>query len=86
MKSISQETRMLFNSIKLDIRKNGSEAACPYLGGTTNKRTRMYKEIAKYEDYAKVDRDLGVITDSQYEVEIQAVRIFEKALANYSVY
>ena len=85
MKSIAQETREQYNAIKFNISR-GIENTIPYLSGTMNKRTRMYKEVARYEEYAKVDHDLGVITDNQYETEIKAVRIFEKALANYSVY
>lgn len=83
--TVAKESRRWFNIIKGYV-KNGEENKIPYLSGTMNKRTRMYKEAKRYEDDAQIDFELGVINKEEYELEIKAVRVFEKALANYSVY
>ena len=57
-----------------------------YLSGSMNKRSRMYKEIIRYENDAEIDYDLGVIDFCEYNLEIKAVRLFKKSLANFSVY
>lgn len=83
--TISQETRKQFNFIKHEVRK-GNENTIPYLSGTVKKRARMYKEANRYREDAQIDYELGVISKKEYEVEIKAVQLLEKALANYSVY
>lgn len=83
--TIAQETREHFNFIKKQI-KRGNENTIPYLSGTINKRTKMYKETKRYFDDAKIDYELGVIDKEEYELEIKAIRLLEKALANYNVY
>lgn len=86
MKSnISQETRKNFNLIKHEVEK-GNENIMPYLSGTINKRTKMYKEAARYESDARIDYELGVISKTEYDVEMKSVRLLEKALANYKVF
>ena len=57
-----------------------------YLSGSMNKRTRMYKEITRYENDAEIDYELGVIDLGEYNLEIKAVRLFENSLANFRVY
>lgn len=50
--TIKQETREIFNTIKIHLKKG--ETYMPYLSGTINKRTRMYKiikEICKIYKY-----------------------------------
>lgn len=83
--TIAQESRRYFNIIKKDI-KNGEENKIPYLSGTSNKRSRMYKEASKYASDAKIDMEMGIITKQEYEIEIKTVRLFEKALANFKTY
>lgn len=83
--SIAQETRKQFNFIKHEVRK-GNEKIMPYLSGSMQKRTKMYKEVARYESNAKIDYELGIISKEEYTVEITSVRLLEQALANYSVY
>ena len=46
----------------------------------------MYKEITRYKNDAEIDYELGVIDFGEYNLEIKAVRLFEKSLANFSVY
>ena len=84
-KTIAQETREQFNFIKREI-KNGREDVIPYMSGTCNKRTRMYREAKWSKEDADIDFELGVITKDEYEFEIKAVRLLEKALANYKTY
>ena len=83
--TIAQETRKHFNFIKHKV-KNGDESIMPYLSGTAIKRTKMYKEVARYESDANIDYELGIISKSEYEIEIKSVQLMEKALANYSAY
>ena len=83
--TIAQETREQFNFIKHELKK-GNENTIPYLSGTSNKRTKMYKEVSRYESDARIDYELGVINKSEYEFEMKAIRLLERALANYSVY
>lgn len=83
--TISQETRKQFNFIKHEVKK-GNENIMPYLSGTANKRTKMYKEVSRYESDARIDYELGVISKNEYEIEMKTVRLLEKALANYSTY
>lgn len=84
-KTVAQETREQFNFIKHEIRK-GREDVIPYMSGTCNKRTRMYREAKRYKEDADIDFELGVISKDEYEFEIKAVRLLEKALANYKTY
>ena len=82
---IEEEVRRYFNYLKLKVMES-DEPIELYLSGSMNKRTRMYKEITRYENDAKIDYELGVIDFSEYNLEIKAVRLFEKSLANFSVY
>ena len=84
-KTVAQETREQFNFIKHEIRK-GREDVIPHMSGTCNKRTRMYREVKRYREDADIDFKLGVISKDEYEFEIKAVRLLEKALANYKTY
>lgn len=83
-KTIAEETREYFCEIKRNARKG--EKVMPWLSGTKNKRTMMYKEASRYEQDANIDYELGVISKEEYEIEIKAVQLLEQALANYSVY
>ena len=83
--TIAEEVRRHFNYLKLKVMES-DEPIELYLSGSMNKRTRMYKEITRYEDDAKIDYELGVIDLGEYNLEIKAVRLFEKSLANLSVY
>jgi hypothetical protein len=83
--TIAQETRRQFNFIKHELKK-GNKNTFPYLSGTSNKRAKMYKEVSRYESDARIDYELRVINESEYENEIAAVRLLERALANYHVY
>lgn len=85
IETIAQETREQFNFIRHEL-KRGHENTIPYLSGTKNKRTRMYKEVNRYESDARIDYEVGAINKSEYEFEMKAIRLLEKALANYSVY
>lgn len=84
-KNIAQETREQFNYIKHEV-KRGNENVMPYLSGTSKKRSMMYKETNRYESDAKIDYKLGVIKKDEYEIEMKAVRLLEKALANFKVF
>ena len=83
--TIAQETRKQFNLIKRQIER-GNENTIPYLSGTIQKRTRMYKETKRYFEDAQIDYELRVINKEEYELEIKAIRLLEKALANYKIY
>lgn len=83
--TIAQETRNQFNFIKHELKK-GNENIIPHLSGTINKRTRMYKEVSRYENDARIDYELGVISKSEYEFEMKAIRLLKKALENYSAW
>ena len=83
--TIAEETRRYFNYLKLKV-KESDEPVELYLSGSMNKRTRMYKEITRYENDAEIDYELGVIDLGEYNLEIKAVRLFENSLANFSVY
>lgn len=84
-KTIAEETREKFCFLKMQI-KNGNENTIPYLSGSMNKRARMYKETKRYFDDARIDYELGAIDKEEYELEIKAVRLLERALANYKAY
>lgn len=58
----------------------------PYLYGTRIKKTKMYKEVERYRNNAKIDYELGIIKKDEYDTEIAACRMFEKALSNYSIF
>ena len=83
--TIAEETRRYFNYLKLKVMES-DEPVELYLSGSMNKRTRMYKEITRYENDAEIDYELGVIDLGEYNLEIKAVRLFEKSLDNFSVY
>lgn len=82
-KTIAQEARKQFNFIKHEVKKE-NENILPYLSGTSIKRTKMYKEIARYESDAHIDYELGIISKADYDIEMKSIRVFERALANYS--
>lgn len=83
--TIAQEARYYFNDIKYRVKKGESKFVL-YMSGTLNKRTRLYKEAARYEDDAKIDYELGIISKEEYEIEIKSVRIFEQSLANFKTF
>ena len=83
--TIAEETRKCFNYLKLKVMES-DEPVELYLSGSMNKRTRMYKEITRYENDAEIDYELGVIDLGEYNLEIKAVRLFENSLANFRVY
>ena len=83
--TIAEETRRYFNYLKLKVMES-DELVELYLSGSMNKRTRMYKEITRYENDAEIDYELGVIDLGEYNLEIKAVRLFENSLANFRVY
>ena len=83
--TIAEEVRRDFNYLKLKVMES-DEPVELYLSGSMNKRTRMYKEITRYEDDAKIDYELGIIDLGEYNLEIKAVRLFKNSLANFSVY
>ena len=83
--TIKEEVRRYFNYLKIKVMES-DEPVELYLSGSMNKRTRMYKEIIRYENDAEIDYDLGVIDFGEYNLEIKAVRLFKKSLANFSVY
>ena len=83
--TITEEVRRYFNYLKIKVMES-DEPVELYLSGSMNKRTRMYKEIIRYENDAEIDYDLGVIDFGEYNLEIKAVRLFKKSLANFSVY
>lgn len=82
--TISEESRRLFNDCKHNAKKGVD--VIPYVSGTINKRTRMYKIAARYKEDADIDFELGVINKDEYDTEIMAVRLFEKMLANFKVF
>ena len=83
--TIAEETRRHFNYLKLKVMES-DEPVELYLSGSTNKRTRMYKEITRYKNDAEIDYELGVIDLGEYNLEIKAVRLFENSLVNFIVY
>ena len=83
--TIAQETRRYFNYLKLKVMENDEHVEL-YLSGSMNKRTRMYKEVTRYESDAKIDYELGVIDTEEYNLEMRAVRLFEQSLASFRVY
>ena len=83
--TIAEETRRYFNYLKLKVMESDEHVEL-YLSGSMNKRTRMYKEITRYENDAEIDYELGVIDLGEYNSEIKAVRLFENSLANFRVY
>ena len=83
--TIAEETRRGFAYIRNKV-KAGEDNILLHFSGTMNKRTRMYKEVQRYESDAKIDRELGVISQSEYDVEIKAIRLLEQSLANFHLF
>lgn len=79
--TVSEESRRLFNTCKHNAKRELD--VIPYISGTKNKRTRMYKMAARYREDAEIDFELGVINKDEYDLDIKAVRLFEKMLANF---
>lgn len=80
-----EESRRLFNECKHLVKK-GLENTVPYVSGTLEKKRRMYKNAERYREDAVIDFELGVINQEEYNIEIKAVQLFERMLANYIVY
>lgn len=83
--TISEESRRLFNDCKHRVER-GIENVVPYVSGSMNKRTRMYKMAKRYREDAEIDFELGVINQEEYNIEIKAVQLFERMLANFKVF
>lgn len=83
--TIAQETRKHFCYLKHEIQK-GNEKILVYLSGTMQKRTKMYKEIYRYESDAKIDFELGIISKEEYEIEMKAIKLLEQSVANFKVF
>ena len=83
--TISEESRQLFNDCK-HIVEQGIENVVPYVSGTMDKRTRMYKIAQRYRKDAAIDFELGIINQEEYKVEVKSVQLFERMLANFKVF
>ena len=83
--TITEESRKLFDECKHIIKK-GIEDLVPYVSGSANKRTRMYNMVKRYREDAEIDFELGIINKEEYDIEIKAVQLFERMLANYKIY
>lgn len=83
--TIVEESRRYFNECKHLVKK-GDENTVPYVSGTKNKKNRMYRMAQRYREDADIDFELGVIKQEEYNIEIKAVQLFERMLANFNVY
>lgn len=84
MDNIADETRQVYNLIKFEVGK-GNDNVMPYLSGTLNKRTKMYKAVERYEKDFKIDYRLGMINKETYEREMKVIYLCNKCLANFTI-
>lgn len=82
--TIAQETRKYFCYLKNEV-KNGNEQVLLHLSGTMQKRARMYKELFRYENDAKIDYELGILAEDEYEFEMKAIRLLEQSIIAFEV-
>lgn len=66
--------------------KNNELNTIVYMSGTKNKKTAMEKMLKAYKEDSELDRELGVISKEEYEIEAKAAEILEKSLENYIVF
>lgn len=85
--TIAEESRRIFAECKHFVKTRKNEKVLPYIqSGTVKKRTMMYREASRYSKDAAIDFELGIITKEEYDVEIEAIKRFEQALANMECY
>ena len=84
-KTVKQEMIWNFNFVKHRLEK-GHDDVPLYLSGTAKKRSMITKIISEFEDDAKFDYELGVISKEAYEIEMKTVQILKNSLANYALF
>lgn len=85
--TIAEESRRIFAECKHFVKNRKNEKVIPYIqSGTLKKRTMMYKETDRYSKDAAIDYELGIINKEEYDIEIEAIRRFNQALANMECY
>lgn len=75
-KTIRQETRQLYGYYKFLI-KNHKRIVYHEICGTREKRFRMIREIERYQEYAEIDYQNGILNETEYKLEVQVLRVLK---------
>ena len=77
--TVMQEVRHLYCIYKRQLRE-GKVPVYQQLSGTGQRRWRMIKEAERYLDYARVDRENGILDVEGYQIEVQTVNAIRNTI------
>ena len=74
-----QEVRQLYCIYKIQLRERKAPVY-QQISGTGQRRWRMIKEAERYLDYARVDRENGILDVEGYQIEVQTVNAIRNTI------
>lgn len=77
--TVMQEVRQLYCIYKIQLRERKAPVY-QQISGTGQRRWRMIKEVERYLDYARVDRENGILDVEGYQVEVQTVNAIRNTI------
>lgn len=77
--TVMQEIRQLYCIYKIQLRE-GKQPVYRQISGTGQRRWRMIKEAERYLDYARVDRENGILDVEGYQIEVQTVNAIRNTI------
>ncbi len=70
--TVMQEVRQLYCLYKLQ-QRDGKKIVYQHVWGTRQRRGRMLKEAERYAEYARLDRENGLLDVTGYKREMQII-------------
>ena len=77
--TVMQEVRQLYCIYKIQLRERKAPVY-QQISGTGQRRWRMIKEVERYLDYARVDRENGILDVEGYQIEVQTVNAIRNTI------
>lgn len=77
--TVMQEVRQLYCIYKIQLRERKAPVY-QQISGTGQRRWRMIKEAERYLDYARVDRENGILDVEGYQIEVQTVNAIRNTI------
>ena len=77
--TVMQEVRQLYCIYKIQLRERKAPVY-QQISGTGQRRWKMIKEAERYLDYARVDRENGILDVEGYQIEVQTVNAIRNTI------
>lgn len=82
--TIAQETRRGYAYLRQKV-KDGDNKVMLYFLVSMRKRTMMFQELYRYESDSKIDFELGIISEEEYQMEKEALSLLELLLISFEL-